>query len=200
MDLTKHILSSAEQAFDLHGFSRSGVDQLTTAANVSSRTFYKHVGNKNALTAAVLRERSERFFKCLNAESVDTLFASLQEWARLEGSRGCFFLRALGETGGEIPEIAQAVAAYRQELFETVSACICKSIRGKKREHLAEQLLILFEGAVSTAGYRGAHSITYAREVAVALLDSPSEVHADVGPGANQKAFKSTRTPSRHSR
>src|SRR5882762_5219136 len=142
MTLKQKILWSAENVFDLHGFTATGMDRLTEAAEVSSRTLYKQVGSKNALIAAVLGEREARFFDQFDVQSVDALFAELENWTRAEGARGCLFLRAQGETGGAIPEISSSVAVYRQKLWELIRRVSVNDAGAGAANILAEQLLV----------------------------------------------------------
>ena len=51
---TSGIVASAEAVFDRHGFAASGVDRVTAAAGVSTRTLYKHLGNKTGLIVAAV--------------------------------------------------------------------------------------------------------------------------------------------------
>ena len=171
MDIKAQIVSSAESLFDRHGFTATGMDRLTEAAGVSSRTLYKHIGGRAALIAAVLEERERRFFSRLKVRSVDALFAALEEWTRSEGARGCLFLRAQGETGGDTPEVSGAVAAYRQKLRQLMMRVVANEIGRNGREALADHLLLLFEGATSVASYRGVEAIANARVAAAILVE-----------------------------
>ncbi|MFB7496428.1 TetR/AcrR family transcriptional regulator [Streptomyces sp. NPDC056161] len=165
------IIASAEQVFDCHGFAATGMDRLTEAAGVSTRTLYKHVGSKTGLMASVLDARMERFFGRLDVESVAALFEALGQWTTAEGARGCLFLRAQGETGGTTPQVAALVAEYRRRLQELIHRLVAHEL--ERDDHLlADQILILFEGAVSAASYLGARAIDAAGDAAESLLCS----------------------------
>ncbi|WP_339935491.1 TetR/AcrR family transcriptional regulator [Vreelandella glaciei] len=174
MDTKTKLISAAELLFDRHGFTATGMDKLTQAAGMSSRTLYKHAGSKTALINDVLTERHRRFQQCIEVDSVDALFCALEEWVRVEGSRGCLFLRAYGETGGDTPEIADALRAHKAALYEKIQEIVSLETSGRHPE-LAEQLLVLFEGATATAVYRGANAITSARIAASALIQQARE-------------------------
>lgn len=175
MDTKTKLISAAELLFDRHGFTATGMDKLTQAAGMSSRTLYKHAGSKTALIHDVLTERHRRFQQRIEVDSVDALFCALEEWVRVEGSRGCLFLRAYGETGGDTPEIANAVLAHKASLYEKVQEIVSLETGGNHNPELAEQILILFEGATAAAIYRGAESITSARIAASALIQQARE-------------------------
>lgn len=163
------IVTSAEQVFDHHGFAATGVDRLTEAAGVSTRTLYKRVGSKAGLVAAVLEARSARFLERLDVESVDALFAALKDWTAAEGAHGCLFLRAQGEDGASVPGVAPAVDAYRTQLRALMHRVVALE-RGHRDDELADQVLVLFEGATSAATYLGADAIASARRAAASLL------------------------------
>jgi AcrR family transcriptional regulator len=171
MDMRAHILATAEQDFDNHGFAGTGMDRLTASAKLSSRTLYKHIGNKTALIAAVLEERRQRFRDVFDVESIDALFASLERWTKSEGARGCLFFRARAEMGDELPEISAAVAAYRQELRNILERSVANDVDQADSRMLTEQLLVLFEGATSAASYRGVTAVSAARAAAAVLLE-----------------------------
>ena len=132
---------------------------------MSSRTLYKHVGSKPALIAAVLTERDRRFMRRFNVHSVDAIFAALEDWIRVEGARGCLFLRAHGETGGDTPEIVEVVMAHKTAFRELISQVVAIEMGGSNPE-LTEQVLVLFEGATASAIYRGPDAVLAARSAA----------------------------------
>ncbi|MDT8894418.1 TetR/AcrR family transcriptional regulator [Halomonas sp. I1] len=169
MDIRTRLISTAEQLFDRHGFTATGMDRLTKGAGISSRTLYKHTGSKHGLMAAVLNERGRRFLRQMDVDSVDELFVSLETWLVQEGSRGCLFLRAWGETGGDIPEIAATIMEHKRRLRERVNEIVAAEI-GYRDDELAEEIVILFEGATHTAIYRGTAGVASARRAARYLM------------------------------
>lgn len=171
MEPRHKIITAAEKLFDRHGYVATGMDRLTEAAGLSSRTLYKHAGSKAQLMAAVLAERDRRFRHRIDVRSVDALFLALEEWIRTEGARGCLFLRARAETGGDTPEIAEVVAAHKAAFRERVGEIVAADL-GRDESILAEQVLVLFEGATHAAVYRGPEAISAARAAAALLVES----------------------------
>lgn len=169
MDMITKLTAAAERLFDRHGYMATGMDRLTEAAGMSSRTLYKHAGSKAQLMARVLNERDRRFMARLEVRTVDALFAALEDWVRVEGSRGCLFLRSHAETGGDTPEIAEAVAAHKAGFHHRVGEVVAADL-GHEDPALAEQVLVLFEGATQTAVYRGADAVSAARAAASVLM------------------------------
>ena len=170
MDVTIKLLVAAERLFDRHGFTATGMDQLTRAAGMSSRTLYKRIGSKDALVAAVLTERNRRFMERLDVRSVDAVFAALEDWVRVEGARGCLFLRAYGETGGDTPEIAEVVTVHKAALCDRIAKIVEAERGGKADPELTEQVLVLFEGATAAAIYRGPDAVASARAAARTIM------------------------------
>jgi AcrR family transcriptional regulator len=169
IDIRTRLLETAEQLFDRHGFTATGMDRLTSGAGISSRTLYKHIGSKNRLVAAVLNERDRRFMRSLHVDSIDALFDALERWFATEGARGCLFLRTWGETGGDVAEVTEAMARHKQRLLSRIGEIVATEI-GRRDDELAEQILILFEGATHATTYRGETAIPAARRAAGLLI------------------------------
>ncbi|ALN75076.1 TetR/AcrR family transcriptional regulator [Aureimonas sp. AU20] len=170
MDTKTKLTAVAESLFDRHGYTATGIDRLTEAAGLSSRTFYKHVGNKAQLMARVLAERDRRFMAGIEVKSVDALFAALEDWGQAEGSRGCLFLRVNAETGGTTPEIAEAVAAHKLAFRKRIGEIVAADL-GHDDPALSEQVLVLMEGATHAALYLGPEAVRAARSAARILTD-----------------------------
>lgn len=170
MDTKTKLISAAEQLFDRHGFTATGMDKLTKAAGMSSRTLYKHAGSKTALITEVLKERHRRFQPHIEVDSVDALFDALEEWIRSESARGCLFLRAYGETGGDTPAINDAVLAHKARLYDKIQDIVAIETDGQEMPELTEQILILYEGATAATIYRGPEAVVSAQKAALALL------------------------------
>lgn len=170
MDTRSKLVAEAERLFDRYGFTATGMDRLTEASGVSSRTLYKHIGSKTALMVTILTERDRRFRRRLDVRSVDALFAALEDWVRVEGTRGCLFLKTHGETGGDTPEIAQVVLAHKDAVHARIADIVALEIGGGGDPDLAEQIVILFEGATAAAVYRGVEAVAAARAAAGILV------------------------------
>ncbi|WP_110686021.1 TetR/AcrR family transcriptional regulator [Salinicola aestuarinus] len=170
-DIRARLLDAAEALFDRHGFTATGMDRLTSAAGISSRTLYKHVGSKNGLMAAVLQARDRRFRRRVDVASVDAFFAALETWFAEEGARGCLFLRTWRETGGDVPEIAEAMSRHKAFMQETIGELVVSEI-GSRDEALADEILVLFEGMVHAYTYRGEAMASAARRAVHTLVSA----------------------------
>jgi AcrR family transcriptional regulator len=165
MDTRTKLIAAAENLFDRHGFTATGMDRLTEAAGISSRTLYKHVGSKVALMTAVLNERNARFMDTIDVAGVDDLFAALGESAR-----GCMLLRTFAETGGDIAQISETFTTHKAAFRERIAAVVASDLGGRSDPVLTEQVLVLFEGATVSAVYRGSEAVKAARSAAAVLV------------------------------
>lgn len=166
---TDAILAAAENLFDRNGFSATSIDRLTDAAGVSSRTFYKHVGNRQALIQAILDARATRFLAAMPRDGVDSLFAALADWIDKEGAHGCFFLRAAREAGEGDATVRARLDAQKAQTLDLIGDCVAADL-GDRDAMLAAQILILFEGATHAAVYRGPDALADARRAAATLI------------------------------
>lgn len=170
MDISTKLVVAAERLFDRHGYAATGMDRVTEAAEISSRTLYKRGGNKVELMVSVLACRERRFMRLLEVDRVSKLFAALETWVATEGSRGCLFLRTLAETGGDTPAIAKAVRTHKSKFAQRIADVVAADL-GRTDPVLTEQVLVLFEGATHAAVYRGAAAIQAAGAAARILVD-----------------------------
>ena len=171
MTIMDRLVTASEALFDRHGFTATGMDKLTQSASISSSTLYKHAGSKNALIVAVLSARDRRFeAQMMQVKSIAGLFDALEEWVNVEGARGCLFLRAQGETGGEVTEINEAVSAHKTRVRKRIEALVSDETGGQGDPILSDQILILFEGATAAAVYRSGQAVAAARQAAATLM------------------------------
>lgn len=171
MDTNPHLLAVAERLFYERGFMATGMDALAKAAGMSSRTLYKHAGSKTDLIVAVLEARDRRFFALIDRPSVPALFAAHEAWIAAEGAHGCMFLRALGETDGADPAIADVVLRHKERLHECIAGMV-QAHTGRRDRVLAQQILLLFEGAVAASAWQGVKAARAASRCASQLLEA----------------------------
>ncbi|NII10357.1 TetR/AcrR family transcriptional regulator [Oleiagrimonas sp. C23AA] len=171
MDIDSRLLAAAERLFDHEGFNATGMGRVVEASGLSSRTVYKHAAGKHVLMAMVLRARQRRFFAQADFRSTRALFASLRQWVRQDGARGCLFFRVRAETGARTPLIEQVVADYHAQLHASITAMVAGET-GTDDAMLCDQILALFEGATAAATYRGDRAIEAASDCACQLIEA----------------------------
>ena len=172
--MKERILVAADRLFYGQGIHAVGVDAVAAEAGISKRTLYNHFPSKDELVAAYLARRGQSVTAPEGPPLVQILgvFDALARWFGSKRFRGCPFVNAVAELGGERehPAVPLAVALKERRLqqFETQ----LRALKVVDAPALAQQLVILFEGAIAVSLVRGgdpqvAHS---ARAAACSLL------------------------------
>ncbi|WP_280421358.1 TetR/AcrR family transcriptional regulator [Nocardia carnea] len=156
------VLAAADRLFNDRGVQAVGMDSIRDAANVPLKRLYRLFPSKSALVCAVL-ERRDRDVRTAIAEYVDAradaprerilaVFDYLLEWFAEPGFRGCLFINTVGELGGTSDDVGRIARrhklAVRDYLAELVAECSYPA-------SLADQLMILANGAMATAAVQG---------------------------------------------
>jgi AcrR family transcriptional regulator len=191
----ERILATASALFYERGIRGVGVDLIADQAGVTKKTLYDRFGSKDALVAAYLTRRHERweawFGERLAARGdkargetpragvasgrgVDRVVAALElaeEWAEAN-ERGCAFVNAHAEIGGvEHPGNAVILAdkLYMLEVFTG----LLRDAGHPDAEGLGAQVHLLYEGAMVAHTTRAQpDAFATARAAARALLAS----------------------------
>lgn len=177
------ILRTAEQLIYQNGIHATGMDLLVKTSGVARKSIYRHFANKEDVAAAALTERDERWMLWFRTESdkgetpqarVLNMFTTLRSWFESEGFRGCAFINTAGEVGDPDDPVRQIAKVHKQKLLEYALELSTQLNTGQP-EVLARQLLILIEGAITTAYVMGDWSAAdNARDVAKILLEQVS--------------------------
>lgn len=178
-EATARLLDAADGLFYDRGIQAVGMDQIRSASGVSLKRLYRCFPSKEQLVVAYLRRRDGRWRAAL-AGFVDrhrdpqarvlAVFDWLHEWFARPGYRGCAFLNSFGELGAASPTVAEAARDHK-ELLRRYLAGLAAETAAPDPAALADQLLVLVDGAISvaavTANPAAAH---HARAAAHALL------------------------------
>ncbi|MFC7306633.1 TetR/AcrR family transcriptional regulator [Streptomyces monticola] len=175
----RKILDAASELFYGRGINAVGVDLIAQRAGVTKKTLYDRFGSKEALVAAYLRERDERWRTLLTersargtgAERILATFDALGEWMRRENPRGCGFVNAAAELA-DAGHPGRAVIAGQKRWMRGYLGELCELTGAGDPGRLADELLLLHEGATVLNGLdvvREAAGV--AREMAAAALE-----------------------------
>lgn len=180
----QRILEAASELFYERGIRATGVDAVVEHSGVTKMTLYKHFGSKDELAAAYLRARDERWREWLEdavesraespRERLLAIFDALESWleGEVEGFRGCAFINATTEIA-EPDHPARAAAMEQKRWMREYLASLASDAGAGEPGELAEQFLILFEGAtITTVMGSSQQPARKAREVAAALIES----------------------------
>ncbi|MGW1682504.1 TetR/AcrR family transcriptional regulator [Saccharopolyspora sp. NPDC002376] len=174
------LLDTAESLFYERGIQAVGMAELRATSGVSLKRLYQCFASKDELVEAYLRRRDERWRAALAAhveqsnEGALAVFDWLHEWFSEPGFRGCAFLNSFGELGGVSPAVAEATQDHKRELHDYLRDLV-EQLDVAGPGELAEQLLILVDGAIATAAVSGrADAALTARSAAAALIAAAS--------------------------
>ncbi|MEV0439540.1 TetR/AcrR family transcriptional regulator [Streptomyces spectabilis] len=151
-------LDAAEGLFYQRGVQTVGMDDVRAASGVSLKRLYQLFPSKERLVEAYLERRDTRWRRLL-AEHVErhedperrllAVFDRLGEWFAEPGFRGCAWINSYGELGATSEPVARQVRLHKGAFKEYVASLVAAA--GLPGE-LAEQLFLLAEGAMVTAG------------------------------------------------
>ncbi|MEN4918941.1 TetR/AcrR family transcriptional regulator [Achromobacter spanius] len=180
-EVQEKLLRATEHLIYAGGIHATGMDLIVKTSGVARKSIYKHYGTKEALVAAALQARDERwmqwFIAATTAASAPrarlmSIFDALRAWFASEGFRGCAFINAAGEIGDDANPIRQVARLHKERLLAHVRALVQQAGLPQPDER-ARQLLVLIDGAIAVAMVTGDLSITDSAErAAAALLDA----------------------------
>ncbi len=174
------LLATARRLFTRHGASNVGINDVTDAAGVARMTLYNNFPSKDALTVAVYEEMASTVLGALKEtrtserseeQNILAIFDHFDRSAFETDHRGCPFIHAslqAPEPSGPIYAIAHSYKlALRGHVLDTLD-------EGRvNRAELADQVVILLDGAVTEAYLKGvADPVTAAKHAVATLLRS----------------------------
>lgn len=181
------LVDTALELFHRHGYNATGIDTILAEAGVAKMTLYRHFASKDELIVAVARRREQQVTAFVAGwierhaktpeKRVLSFFDALGEWfsgRAFHGQpfRGCMLLNATAElpdVGGELRAFA-AESKRRQRSWFRVQL---QQAGFKSPKALAEELLVLSQGAIVTAQALGdPGAAKAARRAAEALLEA----------------------------
>ncbi len=210
LTVRERLLEAAETLVYAGGIHATGVDAIVRQSATTRKSFYTHFESKDALVAAALARRHERWMNWFvegTRRSGRTpraqllgMFDVLREWFASPGFHGCAFLNASGEIGAPedpIRVVARDHKAQLQRFVQSLLEAHLAGTNGTAREAaaLARQWLILIDGAIGVALVSGAPSAARdARAAAERLLGAMRSAT----PRTARARLKTPRIPKRN--
>lgn len=182
------LIAAADELFSRNGIAGTPVDEAVRRAGVATMTLYHHFDGKDALVAAYLRDRHERWMRSweshIGAASdpiarLLSIFDALDEWARDGGAaRGCAFVDAAAELSDRAHPAWREIDAHKRDLRNRLVE-LAGSAGLADAGGAADQLLLIYEGALSALLVGHVERPTaQARALAEALLRRPAPAAA----------------------
>ncbi len=174
------LLATARRLFTRHGASNVGINDVTAAAGVARMTLYNNFPSKDALTVAVYEGMAHATLHALSemktsggAEEANILaiFDHFDRSEREVDYRGCPFIHASLQAAEASGPIYSIVQSYKRGLREHIVQVLDEGRRN--RAELADQIVLLLDGAVTEAYLKGvADPVTAAKRATATLLRS----------------------------
>ncbi|MFG2138938.1 TetR/AcrR family transcriptional regulator [Streptomyces sp. NPDC048650] len=163
-DSRTRILDAAEKLFYERGVQAVGMDALRTEAGVSLKRLYGCFPSKDDLVAAYLGRRDTRWRADLATyvteravtpeDRLPALFDWLHAWFAAPGFRGCAFINSFGELGASSDGVTR-IARHHKLALHAYLADLVRDLRIDDPARLAGQLVLLIDGAITTAALTG---------------------------------------------
>jgi AcrR family transcriptional regulator len=178
------VLGTASKLFYKEGIRAVGVDRVAAEAGVSKMTLYRHFPSKDDLVVAVLDARDGPALAALRATAehatggprkrILAAFEMLGPWFGSRGFRGCPFMNASLELA-DPGHPARAIANRHKTATRDHFAGLTDELGAKDPAGLADQLALVFDGAIAQAQMRDPQLVAQAAcAAAEALLASAS--------------------------
>jgi AcrR family transcriptional regulator len=178
----ERILETADDLFYREGIHAVGIDTIIEKSGVAKMSLYRSFASKDALVAAYLEARSRRYWQWWDGvmaksagqprRQLPDLFEAIAVRTRRPEFRGCAFMKAAAEFPEASSRVRVVALAHKKEMRKRLLE-LCRSIGAHQPEVLSNQLLMLIEGAYSTAGILGKRDAVKATaNAAKALIDA----------------------------
>jgi len=176
----ERLLDAASELFYEEGVQSVGVDRVIERAGVAKATLYSVFGSKDGLVRAYLsahddgiRQRMARELARYTTPRERLLGVFEVQGLRFmeTGFRGCAFARASAESaeGSSVDEAGE----YHRAWLRSLLVDLAQDAGARNPEQLAQQLLLLYDGAAMSAWMDHDPSAAQAAHaVAVALVDA----------------------------
>lgn len=161
----ERVLKTAGRLFGREGIRAVGVDRIAAEADVGKMTLYRHFATKDELIVATLEGADGPARAALEAAMqragddpwarLLAPFAMLEPWFVSPSFHGCPFMNASLELH-DPGHPASAVASRHKAATRDVLAAAAKAagLAHEDAERLADQLAVLFDGAIAQAQMR----------------------------------------------
>lgn len=182
----EHLVEIAQALFNQHGYHRTGIDTIMRESGVSKTTMYKYFKTKEELVLYLLEIRSKAILSAMKQRvkvidldhntsavkvRIDAVLDVVAKWVDGGNFFGCNFIRAVSEyeSGNE------TITLRAREHKKSVKGIITDQLDGispKSRDIVAEQIMLIIDGAIVSAHVRQrSDAIENARVLVHQILD-----------------------------
>ena len=176
----QRLLQAADELFYNEGIHAVGIDRVIAHAGVAKGSLYYSFAGKDDLVRGYLTERHGKWADRVSAgieahtdprERILAVYDVLGAVFAEPDYRGCAFMNALAEAAPDSVE-AQAATTYRAWV-RTLFLGLAADADAEDPKQLAENLVVLYDGAVATAQMdKAPQAAQTARHLADLVLDA----------------------------
>ncbi len=185
----QRLLETARELFYREGIRASGVDTIVERSGVGKATLYRHFPTKDDLIAAYIAKDDrahQQWFEEIVAASGHSPKEQLLAWfeacdqrIKEPGFRGCPFLNVMAEIA-EPEHPAYQCAVQHERAFRDRLAQLSRQACARDPEQLADQLLLVVNGALASASLFGEASPAHQlKTIAAHLIEMQLEYAED---------------------
>lgn len=173
----ERLLAAATELFYEEGINTVGIDRVIERAGVAKASLYNAFGSKDELIKAYLEAQYDAHRARLTTflaqqptpqAKILAVFDCMRESAAKNGFRGCAFVRANAELGNE--HAIKTVCSESRQWLRTLLQDLATEAGARDPIGLAQQLVILHDGAAVSGRMDGAGAALAAKAVAACLL------------------------------
>lgn len=156
METKKNIENTAARLFYGQGYNSTGINQIIAEAGIAKASLYAHFPSKVDLLKSYLKNTSISSNEVLRSiinqkqtpqEKVLSIFDFLVEFSNETNFNGCHFLNI----AAEIPQYNEEILSLIQAQKNKIRELFVEILEPIHREALADELYILFEGALASS-------------------------------------------------
>lgn len=156
MDTKKNIENTAARLFYEQGYNSTGINQIIAEAGIAKASLYAHFPSKVDILKKYLQNTSESSIEVLRSiveqkqtpqEKVLSVFDSLLNFSHETNFNGCQFLNI----AAEIPQSNDDILSIIQGHKDKIRQLFLEILEPINKENLADELYILFEGALASS-------------------------------------------------
>ncbi|MGN8114026.1 TetR/AcrR family transcriptional regulator [Labrys sp. 22185] len=177
-DGRERLIDAARGLFLRRGAANVGINEVTETAGVARMTLYNNFPSKEALTEAVYKEMAADTLASLErassnyeteASRIGAIFDFYEARTKKPHYRGCPFIHASLQEAEPRSPIYEIVQQYKRGLRRHIQNSLERT--RLRRSELADQIVLLLDGAVIESYLRGvSRPMTAARNAAASLL------------------------------
>jgi AcrR family transcriptional regulator len=175
------ILATASDLFYKEGVQNVGIDRIIAESGVAKMSLYNNFKSKDALIAAWLQQRDENWRRWFQAavehlasnprDRLLAMFDALKEWFEQPDFRGCAFINSTVELVDPDHPGYQIALEHQRAIYDYILSLV-NAAEMTPAEPLAQQLLVLVEGAIVVAMMqRNSEAAIHAKQAAFALVN-----------------------------